>query len=211
MPRIFIATLFCLVPLLAGAQQQLFRYVDKDGHVVYTDTAPPSDAKSVQQKKLGGNFIETSELPYALQLAQQRNPVTLYSGPCGDPCNQARALLNKRGVPYRDVDPSQPAAQEKLKQIAGGDLAVPVLVIGSANLLRGFEEGQWQAALDLAGYPKTPAARITAIRRETDKAGADKSAGKGDTKGEPKAGAKSDEKVEAKGEVKSDYPYETKK
>ena len=52
-----------LLPGIVGAQQQLFRYLDKDGRVVYTDTAPPSDARNVQQKKLGGNYIETSEPP----------------------------------------------------------------------------------------------------------------------------------------------------
>lgn len=218
MPRISIAILFCLVPVLASAQQQMFRYIDKDGRVVYTDMAPPSDAKSVQQKKLGGNFIETSEPPYALQIAQQRNPVTLYSGACGTLCDQARALLNRRGIPYRDIDPSQPGELQKMKQVTG-DQQVPVLVVGSAIMVRGFEEEKWQVALDQAGYPKTPSARITAIKRETDKAAADKAAGKpggkGDTKvavkGDEKGDEKGDAKGDAKGEARSDTTPETRK
>jgi glutaredoxin len=175
MPRISVAILFCLLPVLATAQQQVFRYVDKNGHVVYTDTAPPSDAKSVQQKKLGGNFIETSEPSYALQVAQQRNPVTLYSGDCGPTCEQARNLLNRRGVPFRDIDPSQPGELEKMRQVTG-DSQVPVLVVGLANRLKGFEEQSWQAALDQAGYPKTPPTRVVTIKREADKAAVDKAA-----------------------------------
>ncbi len=176
MPRnsaTILPLLLLLIPALATAQQSLFRYVDKDGRVVYSDTAPPLDAKSVQQKKLGGNFIETSELPYALQVAQQRNPVTLYSGPCGPLCEQARALLNRRGVPYRDVDPSQPGEMQKMKQLTG-DQSVPVLTIGSAIMVKGFEEVRWQAALDQAGYPKTPTARVTALKRDADRAAAEK-------------------------------------
>jgi glutaredoxin len=222
MPRISIAILFCLAPVLASAQQLMFRYIDKDGRVVYTDMAPPPDAKSVQQKKLGGNFIETSEAPYALQVAQQRNPVTLYSGACGALCDQARALLNRRGIPYRDIDPSQPGELQKMKQVTG-DQQVPVLVAGSAIVLKGFEEEKWQAALDQAGYPKTPQARITALKREADKAAADKatdkSAGKADTKvavkddakGEARPDAKDDAKGEARPDAKPDPAPETRK
>jgi glutaredoxin len=144
----------------------MFRYVDKDGRTVYTDKAPPADARSVQQKKLGGNYIETSEPPYSLQYAQQRNPVTLYSGNCGPLCDSARALLNRRGVPYREIDPAQPAEAQKLKQVSG-DMQVPVLTIGVAQVLKGFEEARWQGALDQAGYPKTPAVRITQLKRDT--------------------------------------------
>ena len=162
----------CLIlPLLAlsanavAADQQLFRYIDRDGRVVYTDTAPPADAKSVTQKKMGGNYIETSEPSYALQIAQQRNPVTLYAGSCGPLCDQSRALLNRRGVPYREIDPSQPGEGVKLKMVTG-EMQVPVLVVGSAWILKGFDEAQWQGTLDTAGYPKTPAPRVTQLRRE---------------------------------------------
>jgi glutaredoxin len=196
--------------MLAGAQQSLFRYIDKDGHVVYTDTAPPPDAKSVQQKKLGGNFIETSEAPYSLQIAQQRNPVTLYSGACGPLCEQARALLNRRGVPFKEIDPSQPGELQKMKQITG-DQQVPVLVVGNAIVIKGFLEEKWQAALDQAAYPKTPQARITSIKREADKAAAEKVAGKAASKGEEKGDARATTKDDAKGETRPEAAPEAKK
>jgi glutaredoxin len=176
MPRLALVILLSAIACAASAQE-LFRYVDKDGRVTYTDGAPPADAKDVQRKRLGANVIETNEPPYALQVAQQRNPVTLYSGDCGAACDSARALLNKRGVPFRDIDPSQPGEAQKMREITG-DLAVPVLLVGSANILKGFEEGAWQSAIDLAGYPKTPATRINTIRRPADKAAAEKVAGK---------------------------------
>ena len=186
--RRFSIALICLLPGIVAAQQQMYRYVDKDGRVVYSDTAPPSDARNVQQKKLGGNYIETSE-PYALQIAQQRNPVTLYAGNCGPLCDSSRALLNRRGVPYREIDPSQPGEAPKLKQ-ATGDMQVPVLTIGAAHVLKGFEEDRWQGALDQAGYPKTPSARITQLKREPVE--------KGSVKAGPKVGAKAVEAGEAK-------------
>lgn len=199
------------VSSVAVAEQQMFRYLDKDGRTVYTDTAPPADARNVQQKRLGGNYIETSEPPYALQVAQQRNPVTLYAGNCGPLCDASRALLNRRGVPYREIDPSQPAEAQKLKQVTG-DMQVPVLTIGGAYVLKGFEEDRWQGALDSAGYPKTPAVRTTALGRlAPDKVptGSVKTPAKGDVKGELRADAKGDGKGEAakgdaKGEAKGD-------
>lgn len=203
MARISITILFCLAPVLAGAQQLMFRYIDKDGRVVYTDMAPPSDAKSVQQKKLGGNFIETSEAPYALQVAQQRNPVTLYSGACGTLCDQARALLNRRGIPYHDIDPSQPGELQKMKQVTG-DQQVPVLVVGNALVLKGFEEEKWQAALDQTGYPKIPQARITTLKREADQAAADKAAGKAGAKVAINEGAKGEASPAAKDDARRD-------
>ena len=187
MHRFSIALLCLLLPEIAAAQQQMYRYVDKDGRVVYTDSTPPSDARNVQQKKLGGNYIETSEPPYALQIAQQRNPVTLYSGNCGPLCDSSRALLNRRGVPYREIDPSQPGEAAKLKQLTG-DMQVPVLTIGGVHVLKGFEEERWQGALDQAGYPKTPAARITQLKRESVEK----------TKTAPKSGAKATESSDTK-------------
>ena len=214
MPRISIAILCCLMPVLAGAQQSMFRYIDKNGRVVYTDTAPPPDAKSVQQKKLGGNYIETSEAPYSLQIAQQRNPVTLYSGACGPLCEQARALLNRRGVPFREIDPSQPGELQKMKQITG-DQQVPVLLVGSGIVLKGFHEEKWQSALDQAAYPKTPEARITTLKREADKAAAEKAAGKpaakADGKGDEKGDTKTAPRDNAKSELKADAVPDVRK
>jgi glutaredoxin len=210
MPRTCVAILLCILPALAGAQQQMFRYIDTDGRVVYTDTAPPADARSVQQKKLGGNFIETSEPPYALQFAQQRNPVTLFSGTCGTLCDQAHALLNRRGVPYREIDPSQPVELQKMKEVTG-DLQVPVLMVGSSIMIKGFDEEKWRVALDQAGYPKTPEARITVLKRDADRAAADRAAVKAAAKADTKAAATGEQRVEAKGEARPDTVPEIRK
>jgi len=191
-----------LLPALALGQQQMYRYTDKDGRIVYTDQSPPAGARNVQQKKLNGNYVESTE-PFALQYAQQRNPVTLYSGNCGPLCDSARALLNRRGVPYKEVDPTPPAEQQKLKQLSG-DLKVPVLLIGAENVLKGFEEDRWQSALDSAGYPKTPALRITQLKRDAAGkavAGSTKAGGASDAKGAPAA---ADSKVDGGAEAKND-------
>jgi hypothetical protein len=65
-----------------------------------------------------------------------------------------RDLLAKRGIPFGERDAQNDAAsQEALKKLIG-TLDVPVLAVGDSKV-KGFEESQWQAALDGAGYPRT--------------------------------------------------------
>jgi hypothetical protein len=50
------------------------------------------------------------------------------------------------------------------KQASGGENAMPLLLIGSSQKLKGFDEAQWSAALDAAGYPRAaPALKPQAI------------------------------------------------
>ena len=46
----------------------------------------------------------------------------------------------------------------RLKTITGEETA-PVLTLGEKIVVKGYSESRWQAALDEAGYPKTPAQR----------------------------------------------------
>ena len=151
-PRTLIAVAILALAASATAQTQVYRYTDADGRIVYSDRPPPSNAKNVQPKRLGANYIETSQMPLATQQAIDRNPVTLYTYDCGDVCQQAEALLNRRGVPYTTVDVTQPDNAAKLQSISG-EQRVPVLQVGE-KVEKGFLDSRWQAALDAAGYPK---------------------------------------------------------
>jgi glutaredoxin len=134
--------------------QTVYRWVDKDGKVQYSDTPPPADARSSQQKRLGNGTTVDEQVPYAVQMAIQKNPVSVYVTGCGDPCSGARALLAKRGIPYTEHDPeNNPADAEALKKLVG-NLQVPVLVVGESPI-KGFEEASWNSALDAGGYPRT--------------------------------------------------------
>ena len=150
----FILVLLCCT--LAGLAQagELFRWVDADGKVHYTDQPPPASAKKVEEKKLTGSTIDTSQLPYATQQAVKKSPVTLYANDCGEPCTQARNHLVQRGIPFTSKNPqTTPTDAEALTKLVGAAY-VPVLVVGSA-VSKGYEKGAWDAALDTAGYPKS--------------------------------------------------------
>ena len=144
---------------MATAQQQVYRYVDKDGRVIYSDRAPPADSKEVQAKRLSPNYIENNNIPLATVQAAQRFPVTLYTFSCGEVCQNAEALLNRRGVPYTTVNVEDQKGAEQLMKLTGAQQA-PVLQVGEKLIAKGFNEARWTTMLDDAGYPKSPPRRV---------------------------------------------------
>jgi len=139
----------------SSASAQFYRWIDQAGKVHYTDAPPPpSAAKSVEQKKLGGSVIETSQAPYQLTEAMRIYPVVLYTSPsCKDGCPQARELLGKRGVPFREVSVADDESNALLKKVSGTN-QVPTLTVGSQVQI-GYEPGGFNSLLDTAGYPKS--------------------------------------------------------
>ena len=143
-----------LLPAIAAAQSNVYRWVDKDGKVHYSDSPPEPDVKAVTQKRMGGGTAEAPQLPFATQLAMKSSPAVLYVSPtCGQYCEQGRALLSRRGIPYSERDASNPAGAEQVKNLIGSQF-VPVLALGE-KALKGYNEETWQEALDAAGYPRT--------------------------------------------------------
>jgi len=144
---------------------EMYRWVDEKGVVNYTPYPPPANIRKVEQKNLGGNAVQTSETPYSVQLAVKNFPVTLYITDCGDLCNNARAHLKKRGIPYAEKNPQNPDEIEAFKKLTGGGMEVPLLVVGQLKTIKGFQASEWDAALDQAGYPSTvlPGAKPAAI------------------------------------------------
>jgi len=136
----------------------IYRYVDPSGRVIYSDHVPPPNAKNVEAKRLTQNYIETDKMSLEAKQARDRFPVTLYTFNCGDVCDKAEALLNRRGVPFRVVDVKDQKGVDQLRK-ASGDVQVPVLQAGDKLIARGFSETRWQALLDDAGYPKAPTPR----------------------------------------------------
>ncbi|HYA19595.1 MAG TPA: DUF4124 domain-containing protein [Burkholderiales bacterium] len=150
----------------SGLAGPLYRWVDSDGTVHYSDQSPPSSAQNIQEKRLGANVIEANQ-SYEMARAAKYFPVTLYATDCGTDCNKARQLLKKRAVPYKEKNPSkQRENADALKKISG-DLLVPVLVVGDSQILKGYDEVAWNNALDTAGYPKPTAPAAEAPRTET--------------------------------------------
>lgn len=137
----------------AASAQQLYRWTDEKERVNITDTPPPASARNVQRKKPGAVGAVAAQEPFELTQAARDFPVTLYTSPdCKEFCATARALLNKRGVPFKEVQVWDEPSNAELKRVSGGD-DVPTLVVGR-SVHRGYAQAPYDALLDSARYPR---------------------------------------------------------
>jgi len=140
----------------AVSAQQMYRWTDEKGRVHITDTPPPASAKGVKKSKSGGAAVPAEggqQTPYDLSLAMKEYPVSLYTSPmCKEPCQKARDHLNKRGVPFREIQVWDTDSNEELKRVSGTN-QVPTLTVGS-SVQKGYEVSSFDELLDSARYPK---------------------------------------------------------
>jgi glutaredoxin len=137
--------------LASAAHAELYKWVGADGKVTYSDVAPPANAKQVEKRALSGGSAGVT-LPAELAAAVAMNPVTLYATNSCAPCDEGRALLKQRGIPFAEKTITTNEDISKLKQV-GGDAQLPLLVISNSKF-RGFERQEWNKSLSSAGYPE---------------------------------------------------------
>lgn len=131
---------------------QSYRWVDRNGTVHFTDAPPPAGAKDVRKLTAPAAPEGASDLPYEIARLQKDFPITLYTTPsCAQGCSDARDVLNRRGIPFKEVSVKDAATSEELKKASGG-LQVPTMLVGRQPEV-GFERSSFNAALDNAGYP----------------------------------------------------------
>lgn len=149
----------------SDATGQAYRWVDDQGRVHYTQTPPPPQAREVQRKDFRSGPAASVDLPYATQAAAKNYPVTLYTQPdCGSPCDEARASLVKRAVPFREVSVLGQKEIDEMKRVSGRE-DLPLLVVGS-QFQTGFQENAINSLLDTAGYPPAgPRVPLESLRR----------------------------------------------
>jgi glutaredoxin len=154
----FLTALFAalIVPLAFPAPadaQQIYRWTDDKGRVHITDTPPPANARDMQVRNLGSSSAAPTQMPFELAQAVKDFPVVLYTSPnCKDPCAMARAALNKRGIPFKEVQVWEQESNTELKRISGSD-EVPTLLVGK-SVHKGFQQTAYDALLDSARYPR---------------------------------------------------------
>lgn len=165
MPSRFAALMMLLVlfvcaalPLSAQAQAA-YRWVDKAGHVHYSDTPPPpTEAQKVERKQINVNKVdEATGLTVAMRKAMQDFPLTLYTAPnCMENCKIARDFLGQRNIPYTEKSIQTRDDLDAFKKTTGIEEAIiPVLQAGGigGKVEKGFEENAWRRLLDTSGYP----------------------------------------------------------
>jgi glutaredoxin len=136
----------------AAQAQPLYRIVGPDGRVTYTDRPPAGTPAAPAGASAGPAGDAMANWPAPLRTAATRFPVTLYAADGCPPCDDARQMLLRRGVPYAEKRVRSEEDARRLEQLTGGRL-VPAATIGR-QALSGFQEQDWQGWLDSAGYPR---------------------------------------------------------
>lgn len=152
--RLVLLVSALLAATFAGAQTT-YRWVDqRSGQTVFSDLPPPPGASRVV-KRAGAQPGDERQRPYALRQAAEKYPVTLYTtASCADACEQARTLLNARGVPFSERQLNSDQELAELAKLLGNEAGVPSLTVGRRSL-RGLADDEWNELLDLAGYPRS--------------------------------------------------------
>jgi glutaredoxin len=147
--RQVLAAAGLLAMLAPGAAWALYKVVGPDGRVTYTDRAPGD--RSAKALNAGRSGTPIANLPYELRKVAERYPVVLYTGNACMPCDNARALLKGRGIPFQELTVSSNDDITAYQRKEGTD-QLPLLRIGSQQL-PGLSTQDWNSYLDTAGYP----------------------------------------------------------
>jgi glutaredoxin len=134
----------------AAAQDRMYKWKDAAGVTHYSDTPPARGQASVLQAESRPDAAPA--LPYELARAVKLHPVTLYTTAHCDACDQGRALLRARGIPFAEKTVTTPEDRQALHGIGGKD-ELPLLVVGRRQVT-GFAAAAWNEALDSASYPR---------------------------------------------------------
>lgn len=147
-----LSGLALLMVACATLAQPVYRNVDKNGKVTFSDQPPTANAQPAAPST-GSSIAANSGLPYELRQVTQRYPVTLYTGDECGPCGAGRSLLITRGVPFEERTVKTNEDIGALQRLSGQN-NLPLLAIGSQQL-KGFSDAEWSQYLDAAGYPKS--------------------------------------------------------
>ena len=134
---------------VAGAQ--VYRWKDGNGVTHFSDMPPAAASVDKMNVRPAQDDEPLLKLPYEVALAARNHPVTLYTTSQCAACDQGRAMLQTRGIPYLEKTVTNASDQAALRE-TGGALLLPLLLIGNSKYA-GFEQASWDSGLTAANYP----------------------------------------------------------
>jgi glutaredoxin 3 len=140
----FLIILPLMLTVNTALAVNIYECEDNNGNIAFQDRCPPS-TKRVNERNYSTGSTDNSGGNVAL------TPLTLYSVPNCDTCNQLKEFLQIRNIGYSEIDVSSDIElQIELKDRAG-ELQVPALVVGDKVLL-GYNRTELRQTLTQAGY-----------------------------------------------------------
>lgn len=155
LPLIRFSAILAIAWAASCAAQAQYKVVNPDGSVSYTDRPPAASnvrVTPINRNSAGATREPSVALPAELRAVVQRHPVVLYTMADCEPCGNARKLLQQRGVPFNERTIVSEDDAAALVRLVGGR-TVPAMSVG-AQPVRGFSDTDWNAFLDVAGYPR---------------------------------------------------------
>ena len=133
----------------------IIQCVDEKGNKSFAQQCPPG-SKAVNRRSYSTFTSSSGDAGPGVS-------ATLYVVPSCDTCDQVREFLGIRKIPVKEINVAENVdAQKELKEKTGGDLRVPVLIIGD-KILSGYNRTTLLEALTAAGYKEpAPAAETPA-------------------------------------------------
>ena len=147
----------CLLAVLVVAApnaQSLYKWVDPQGNISYSDQPPPPSLQvkdlSNTVNTLGSGQAQAENLPFELTQLVNKSPVVLYTSKGCAPCDLGRNLLRSKQVPFTEKTVAGNADLKALGALFNAQ-TLPVLGVGSKSV-NGFGASQWSETLLEAGY-----------------------------------------------------------
>ena len=128
---------------------EILQCEDAQGNKFYATQCPPG-SNEINKKNYSTATADTGATTPNIS-------ATLYRVPDCDTCDQVKEFLDIRHIPVTEKDVSGSAdLQKELKDKTGGELRVPVLLLGD-KVLKGYNRASLLAALSAAGYEEKTA------------------------------------------------------
>ncbi|MBX3685231.1 MAG: glutaredoxin family protein [Rhodocyclaceae bacterium] len=151
--RCHILLMLCCLSAGVAAQDATYHWKDERGISHYSDRPPPQSVEDPETRRFAAPSADKLP-PYLVRKVAADFPVTVYvADTCGQPCEDGRALLSARGIPFSQVRVATPDEVTALRSRFNGSGIVPAILVGRAAF-SGFSAERWTQLLDDAGYPK---------------------------------------------------------
>jgi glutaredoxin len=170
--RVLLAIAFCLIMLQITADPigaVMYKWVDQNGVVHFSDTPPASDQE--METRATTTYTAPAQTPDrrrpekasrpapqkedARKVTQRKvskpgdNKVVIFTTTWCGYCKKAIALLNANHIPFKQYDIEKEAGAKKRMMALGGRGGVPFAIINGQKIY-GFSEGTYKRVLGLA-------------------------------------------------------------
>ena len=147
------ASLAVLIFLPFTLFADMYKWIDENGNVHYTDSPPPG--KKAKKLELKINSITGPGVVSTIGKQSPQSPaagtatVKLYTTTWCGYCKRAKAYLQARGTPFQEIDVETSVQGQREFQALGGR-GVPVILVGNQRM-DGYSEGTLAGMLKQAG------------------------------------------------------------